>query len=247
MEQLVHVAREDAQALDRFVAQQGLQAKETGWLFETEAKKEEVTGKLAEQLFSPQKRQRMLGYFAHGDFFVLYQPQGVEKSFTPPLAQVRDDVVGDYYAEQADTLARSTLKNMRARLLAKKATLEEIAREGGSKVVITQKTDPQKPIAELGKEGAALSGRFFALTDPTQVLEVDEPHVLRLVMLHGMSPIAGTTFESEAEKIIKQEKYKENTRCLTAFIASMYRNAKIETDPEIMKLRHIEVDTTSED
>ncbi len=247
LEQLIHAVREDNQALDRFVAQQGVQAKETGWLFEAETKKEELNGKLAEQLFSPQKRQRNLGYFAHDDFFVLYQPQGVEKSFTPSLAQVRNEVVGDYYADQADTLARTTLKNMRMRLLAKKATLEEIARERGGKVIITQKTDPQKPIAELGKEGAALSSKLFALTDPAQVLEIDEPHTLRLVMLHSMSPVAGATFQAEAEKIIKQEKYKENTRCLTAFIASLYRNAKIETDPEIMKLRHIEVDTTSED
>jgi hypothetical protein len=247
LEQLIHAVREDAQALDRFVAQHQLQSKESGWLLETDEKKEELTGKLAQQLFSPQKRLRTLGYFTHDDYFVLYQPQRVEKSYTPPLAQIKDAVVQDYYAEQSDSLARNTLKGMRARILAKKATLEEVAREFGGTLKVTAKTDPKKPIVELGKEGSILSSKLFTLCDPSQVLEVTSKSSLYLAQLRTMAPLAGSSFAAEAQKIIKQEKYKENMRCLTAFIASLYRNAKIETDREMMKLRHVEVDTTPED
>jgi hypothetical protein len=247
LEQLIHAAREDNKALDRFISQHQLQTKESGWLLEAESKKDELTSKLAQQLFSPQKRLRTLGYFTHDDYFVLYQPQGVEKSYTPPLGKIRDTVLQDYYVEQADTLARNTLKGMRARILTKKATLEDVAREWGSSVKVTSKTAPQKPIAELGKENGSLSSKLFMLNDSTQVLELASKAGFYLAQLREMTPLEGMVFAAEAPKIIKQEKYKENMLSLTAFIASLYRNAKIETDREMMKLRPIEVDTTPED
>jgi hypothetical protein len=247
LEQLAHAAREDSQAISRFVTQHQLQTKESGWVLESETRKDDVLGKLAQQLFSPTKRLRTIGYFTHDDYFVLYQPQGVEKSYTPPLAQVKETVLQDYLAEQADNLAHSTLKSMRARILTKKATLEEVARESGGSFKITKKTDPTQPVAELGNEGAALSSKLFSITDASQVLELATKTSFYLAQLNQSTPLEGASFAAEASKIIKQEKYKENTLCLTAFIASLYRNAKIETDREIMKMRHVDVDTTPED
>jgi hypothetical protein len=247
LEQLVHAAREDGQAISRFVTQHQLQTKESGWLLETETRKDDTLGKLAQQLFSPTKRLRTIGYFTHDDNFVLYQPQGVEKSYTPSLAQIKETVLQDYLAEQADNLAHNTLKSMRARILTKKATLEDVARECGGSLKITKQTDPAQPVVELGKDGAALSSKLFAITDPSQVLELATKTGFYLAQLRQATPLEGVSFASEASKIIKQEKYKENMLCLTAFIASLYRNAKIETDREIMKMRHVDVDTTPED
>lgn len=236
---LMRNVREDSKALDTFVQAQNLKSQETGWLSEDDIKGKELTSLLAKRLFSSDKRQSVMGYFTHDNYYVIYQSTGVEKSHVPALNQIKDKVLEDYYSEKAETLAKSTLKELRGLLLDKKMTLQQVADKYGAEVIKTSKAKKGSKVKELSNE-EGISEKLFALTDPLQVLQLRQKDGYILAQLSEASPVEPDDFAKNQQKIIKQEKYKDGSLHLGAFIASLHRNAKIEVDHKILEGQNAE-------
>jgi peptidyl-prolyl cis-trans isomerase D len=240
LETLMRNAREDSKVVNQFVAQNGLKGKETGWLTEEDLKESGFEGNIAKKLFSPHKRQNSLGYFLDGDVYILYQLSGTEKSFIPPLAQVKADVTQDYYDEKAEALARNSLKADRSALLDRKMTLEQVADKYKASVWVTKLMGKVAASKEL-KDTGALKDKAFALTDSNQVLEHAHKGTFYLVQVREQAPAKDADLKKDSARIIKQEKYKSNSLNVGAFIASLHRNAKIDIDRKLIETQRVDV------
>ncbi len=234
LETLTRSMREDAKALDRFVERYHAKTKETDLMTEQDSNRSGIEAQLARHLFSPHKRQSTFGYFVEKDVYVLYQLAEVKKSYIPAFKDIKGKVMDDFYAAKTEALAKNSLKDARAAILAKKMTLEQFAEQQGRKVIKTTNVRKNDTIPEL-KINPAIKEKMFMLSDPSQVLEFKDKDTFYLAQVRDMQAPKDAISDQERSKIIKQEKYKANMQHLSAFIASLYRNATIETDKAILE------------
>ncbi len=239
LEALVRSAREDTKTLDAFVQKNNLKAQETAWLSDKNTSGNEVEELLVRKLFSPHAKQSSTGYFSHKNQYVIYRLAGVEKSVIPSFDKVKDTLVNDYINEKAESLARNTMKSLRADILSKKITLEAAAQKYGATVTTTKKASRANELSELASDGT-IREKLFNLTDSMQILESAGKNVYYLAHIKDADPIQNETFERERGQIIKQEKNKSQQLYRMAFIASLYRNAKIEKDSAILKQQRVD-------
>ena len=194
---------------------------------------------LAKRLFSSHKRNAALGYFTHENMYIIYKLGDVAKGYVPAFKDVKDKVSEDFYEEKAESLAKNTLKETRAALMAKRMTFEQAAQSFKASIITTKKIKKGSPLKEFGDDVAVLRDRLLLLTSPVQVLEHKNKDTFFLAQINEITP-ASADFNKEIPKIIKQEKYKANTLSMSAFIASLYRNAKIEIDRKILETQHVD-------
>lgn len=232
MERLMYSLREDKNALEKFAKEFNLTGGETDWLSEEDTKESDLQSLISQKLFG-QKKQTA-GYFAYESKYVVYQQSGVEKSSIPLLNQIRSQVEEDYYFDLAKEIAKKKIKESRELLLDKKSSLEQLAHQYGRAVSVTNKIAKTEKLPGFEKTGN-LSDAAFVLTDPMQVLHYGHDQNHYLVQLQESGTDSKKSFDQEMEKIIKQEKFKNNTMQLAAFIASLHRNAKIEIDEKLLE------------
>lgn len=237
---LMRAAREDDKAIDQFAQEHKLNMKETDWVAEDASKEPGITGLITKRLFSQQKQQNLAGYFLDQDLYVIYKLSDSEKSYIPLLKDVRAKVLSDYYKEKAEKLAKGALKDSRAAVLSKKATLQDLAEKYKATLITTQKVKKGGAMTELAGDGA-LREKLFTLTDMAQILEYAHKDVFYLAQLKTSEAVEGESFDKEHEKIIKQEKYKANSLHMGAFIASLHRNAKIEIDQKLLERPQVDL------
>jgi len=232
MERLMYSLREDKNALEKFAQEFKLSGGQTEWLTEEDAKEDSFASVISQKLFG-QKKQTA-GYFAHGSKYVVYQQSDIEKSAIPLLHQIRAEVEEDYYHDMAGEIAKQKIKDMRGLLLDKKVSLEQLGHEAGHTVKVTGKISKGDKLPGFEKIGN-LGEMAFALIDPVQVLHYVNEGDHYIVQLQESEANTKNTFDQEMAKIIKQEKFKNNTMQQAAFIASLHRNAKIEIEEKLLE------------
>jgi len=240
LENIMRSSHEDNKAIEEFIQKNGLNEKESGWISEEGTKAAGLEGSLAKRLFSAHRRQKNVGYFVNDEVYVIYQLSGAQKSYTPTLEQIKDKVTADYYDDKAETLAKNTLKDARAALLAKKMTLDQFASQNGGRVTTTAKVSRKNAAKSLEGVDEALKDKMFALTDPVQVLEHRHNNTFYLAQVRDMNESKEADLQQEAAEIIKQQKYKAKSLHNMAFIASLYRNATIVSDKKLMEMQRVD-------
>jgi hypothetical protein len=235
---LMRMAKEDKQALGNFINEHQLKEEQTPYLTEEDTKGESTINMVARHLFSSDKRQNTMGYIVNKDTYIIYNLVETQKSYIPTLEQIKEKVVADYYQNKAEERAKKTLKELKGMLLEKKMTLGQVASKYGMPLVTTKKTTLKAGISELG-QSKNLQGVFFTLDDQAEVLQVRQQDDYYLVQLKDMTVKQDQQIDNDLAKTIDQEKYKSGTMVMSAFIASLHRNAKIEIDQKVLSARHI--------
>ncbi len=240
LETVVRLFREDKNAIVNFAKKNNVSLQTTPWLIEHDNKlKGSVLNTLSEKIFSQQKRQSSAGYFSHHGSYVLYELVGIKKSALPALADVRGEVEKDYVQETAQKLARVVVKDARIALLENKTDLEAVAKANGGHVIIiadAKKSDAIKSISDA----PGLKDQLFTLSDKGQVLSYNEKNTYFLAQLTDTIKADNAEFEKDRLKIAGSLKYNAETQLASAFIASLYRNAKIEVNRPLLDKMHIE-------
>jgi len=234
LEGVVRAFAEDNTSLERFVKKHNLKEEHTDWLTEKDAQASELDGAVAKKLFASNKRQNFVGFFNFKDKYVVFQCTGVEPSSVPSFEKVRHTVLDRYQHEAADARAKNSLKLMRSEILDKKLSFDEAVAQFSGKVSETKAMTKAEGEKGLAWADASFREKLFALTDVSQVLEHKHKDEYYLASLQSASFPEGVTFEAKYPQIIKQEKYKAGKIQGSAFIASLHRNAKIETDRKIL-------------
>ncbi len=233
LEILMHSLKSNTDALTDFVKNNNLKPQETDFLSEKDTTGESFEAALAKKVFS--NRSAEYGFILHENKYIVYRVKSVEKTFIPTLDAVQEDVESSFYESKAKDAQRLAVKNAKESILNKKATIEDVAKAQGVKLVITESMKKDKRGGKLkGFEGiAGLRSKLFGLTDAAQVLTVKHKDEIVLGQLQE-AQIEETSFEAGKKKIIKKEKIKKADLVINAFIASLYRNAKIEVDSKIL-------------
>lgn len=236
LELMVRAAKEDVSVIDRFVAKHGLEGKTSSMLVEgdREIKPTSFDGLLSNALFSKQRKESPVGYFMQEKEFVIYKKIETEKSYIPALDIIKQTVSADYYKQKGAELRSKELVEAKKALLAKKTTLQEVAKEYNGKLVDIPLRKKMPNIKELGNSG--LRGEtLFALSDTTQVLLIVSPQLTILAQCTAIEPKKPEELEKVRAGTRKKEKNMAESMNLAAFIASLNRNAKIETDSRVMQ------------
>lgn len=236
LELMVRAAKEDASVVDRFIAKHGLEGK-TGPLMvegDREIKPASFDALLSNALFSKQRKESPIGYFMHEKEFVLYKKIESEKSYVPALDAIKQSVTNDYYKQKGVELQAKELVSAKKDLLIKKTTLQEVAKAYSGKVVDIPLHKKMPHIKELGNSG--LRGEtLFTLSDTAQVLLIVSPQLTILAQCTAFSPQKTEELEKLRLAARKKEKNITESMNLSAFIASLNRNAKIEIDSKVMQ------------
>jgi parvulin-like peptidyl-prolyl isomerase len=235
---LIRTVKDDKQALGNFIKEHQLKEEQTSYLTEEDTKGESIVNMIARNLFSSDKRKNTVGYLVNKDTYIIYNLIDVQKSSVPTLDQIKDKVMADCYQNRAEDRAKKVLKELKGQLLEKKMTLEQVAAKYGMSLVTTKKTTVKAGISELG-QNKSLQGMFFTLDDQAEVLQVRQKDDFYLVQLKDITIKQDQEIDKDLAKKIDQEKYKSGTMLMSAFIASLHRNAKIEIDQKVLSARHI--------
>jgi peptidyl-prolyl cis-trans isomerase D len=233
LEIMIHMVKTDDKVVDKFVKDHNLEGKESDWLSAKDTKTEGLTGKLAQKVFTI-KRQINYGYFVHDKAYVIYKLSDEAKSLIPKLDDISKDVIKDFQSEEAEKLSKETVKKIRADILAKKKTLQDVAKEKNVRFIKTEKISKGDSIEGIDKENT-LVAKFKILTDKSQILYHSYKQDRYLVQLLDSDQFDPAGFEKRKDSILKNEKYKGQSNVTTSFVASLRRNAKIEVDQKNLK------------
>ncbi|KKQ32485.1 MAG: PpiC-type peptidyl-prolyl cis-trans isomerase [candidate division TM6 bacterium GW2011_GWF2_37_49] len=229
---LMHDVRSENESIEKFAAEKGLAEKETGWISEKEAAGSDVVGQLAQKVLGS-GRESNYGYLKTSGKYVIYKLLQKEKSYLPELKLVKNTVIEDYYNYQADLMAKKNIAKIKADILCGTATLKQGAGKIG--ILQTNTTGLIKngdPVAGLEKDLPLLK-KMFVLDDKSQVLQDNNGGTYYLVQL--IEEQAGAVKDTQnLHSIINKEKYNASRKQVSAFIASLQRNAKIDMDKKVL-------------
>ncbi len=233
LEQTVRMSKSDAKSIDVFVAKYRLSAHRTEMLTEADAKGSGVESLLAKKLFAAQSKTSVSGYFVHDDRYILYQLDEVKKSYIPVFAEVKAGVAKDFIKSQANVIAKRTIKEMRAAVLAGKKSLSEVAAELKASYLKTEMITKSSELKEFGNE-RGFKEKLLGLTDSAHVLFFAHDSNFYLAKIESMKQPEKACFDQEIAKYAKLEQAKIGSLQTGAFIASLHRNAKIEVENKNM-------------
>ncbi len=235
LEMLVRTAKTDESALEDFVRTNHLKEKETDWLSEQDSSEKTVEAELAKRILG--KNRTTYGFIPHEENFVLFQVTATQASEIPSFNDVKDEVTGAFYNERGQDLLKAALREAKTALLNKTATAQELADRLDAQLVETGLvglgSNKGTDISKL-KHIAGLKQRLFVLTAPAQVLTYVHKNEHLVAQVDEVVPSQDESFEQGRAKIIKKEKMKDSAHISNAFIASLYRNAKIEFDEQLL-------------
>lgn len=220
LESLVHSAKNNPEALNRFIAEKSLQAVTTDLLAGDDRKEDGFDGKLVDRLFS-KSGGKGFGYFMHKDDYIIYQIVATEKAFLQQLSEVEKQVAADCAAQKTVDALKHFAKTAKSDVLEGKRDLASYKADGFV-VVDTGDLKRGDSVSQL-KDVAGLVDRAFLLDDKAQVLEYRVKNDIYLIQL------VNSEIDSSVQKISpeKTRGSHEGRVLVHGFIASLQRNAKI--------------------
>jgi peptidyl-prolyl cis-trans isomerase D len=237
LERTLHEAKNDEMAISKFAQANHLTEQQTDFLSSEDSAGKEIKNMLAEKIFSIKRQKGVYGYFVHDKEYILYQLSGLKDSFIPSFEKIEKNVLDDYQNDMAKNLLKNTVKKSQKDILSKKTSLKNLSETLGLKLLETGivKKGEEVKINGLNKE---FTDRAFILNDTTQVLSFKNNSNYYLVQLIQADQPDMQKFQNEKNKVAKELQEKENRLYLSAFIASLLRNAKIEKVQEIFESKH---------
>jgi peptidyl-prolyl cis-trans isomerase D len=232
IERVLHEAKKDVDAIDRFVVKNGLATKTSAWLGQKDTAGYELKNKLAEKLFATRKKQSVQGSFVDEEKHVLYRLTDIQESFIPKFDEIKNDVVDDYFQDKAETEIKATVKKARREFFDKKATLADLSSTLNLKLIETDLVKKDDKIDEF-KDIPNLKAKAFALTDKAQLLKHEHKSDYNLIQMTKMEEVEMDEFATVRDKTLKDVKERNINPYLGAFIASLQRNAKIEKSEKL--------------
>ena len=238
LERIMYEVKSDKNAISEFVAKNKLKEEKSAFLSTNDAAGDELKNMLAEKLFSVARKKNVQGYFVHKKNYILYQMIDLKESFISPFEKVEKKVLYDYYKDAANKNLKAAIKKSRREFFDKKISLKNLGAKLNLKLIETEdikKGDEIKGL-DFGKQ---LSEKAFILDGFDQLLTYKHESVSAKASTDGsfdcylVKLVAETKpdlkiFQEEKGQIIKSKKLSEDKLYLSAFIASLLRNAKIE-------------------
>lgn len=231
---MLHQARAGEKTIADFTKELSLEKKESDWLTRDDGEKKDTMGLIADFIFGIRKRQNRNGYFFNDGKYTVYQIIETKKSFIQEYDSVKSKVQETYTKKKAQSNLKSFAAEARSLIFNKKTTLIDFATKHNLKIIQSENIEIGGKIEGISDMGD-LTQKIFTLTDPSQILYYRHENQSFLIQLKEQKASNLDVFESERLKIAKNEKFKNSTIHISAFIASLQKNAKIEVDKNVLK------------
>lgn len=194
---------------------------------------EQDKSKLARVIFS--LNEKGINCFLDDGKGIAVQLLEIHKRSLPPLDTVKDKVLSDMHKERAYKAFDAAMKD----LLCKAATqpLETLAKSVNGTVSPLDSFDPQdaKRISELTKEHVPADIMSQMETVGSVQLQL-KPTKGMIVRLDKVQPFDEKGFEAKSTELAQKMEREESYFVLQGFVASLYRNAKIETNNSLLEI-----------
>ena len=234
LEAVLHAAKTDQTIYEKFATDNNLTGADTGWKVKAADAGSELLNVLMQKLFAKQIGFRRGGYFVHRGKHILYQLTEKLESSLPKLEKVKDEVKKDWYKQKAEKQQRELVTTLKQQLLDKKSTLEQVSKKQNLIMITTELVGLREEVKSL-KDSGGLVEKAFVLTDPTQVFvhkHDSSYYLVQLLKQETSTEKAKSDTEDSGQKFRTEQK----RRYLDAFIASLFRNARIETNENTLKI-----------
>jgi len=188
--------------------------------------------KLAKVIFT--LNEKGINCFLDNGKGVAVQLLEAHKRFLPPLDTVKDKVISDMHKERAYKAFEASMNDLACK--AASQPLESLAKSVGGTVSIDS-FDPQdsKRISELAKEQVPVEIMKQMGTVGLVQLQL-KPTKGIIVRLDKVQPFDEKDFEAKKAEIAQKMGQEESYFVLQGFVASLYRNAKIETNNSLLEI-----------
>lgn len=227
LERAMHEQKTNKSSITSFVKNNNLNEEKTGLLTQEDAGGKDLTNRIAEKLFFSKKKKNVFGYFIYQKNYIIYEMIDSKDSYIPDFADVEKNVLTDYYNEKAKQLMKKDVSTARSEIFSKAKDFAKIKDEFSLNLIETDSIKKGDDIKGLDF-GKNLSEKAFILDDAGQILAYKNNSDTYLVQLVDAEKVDLEKFQNEKIKILEKEKSNSDKLFLSAFIASLLRNAKIE-------------------
>ena len=218
------VVQENGKALMSIIAKKGGKQEQI-------ASMERDNSRLAQHLFKIKKKE--FAFYVDNNTGIAVQLTEIEERHLPLLESIQDVVKGDLYEEHATNALQSTLKS--ARQEASRQSFDELQKKFGGSLESTNWLSGKetKSVEVLEKRGVPVTS-MLELEKVDLVLAHETDHDAYLIHLDEIEPFDKEDFDSTLDEV-KRKLYGMRTRLhMEGFVASLYRNATIETNESII-------------
>lgn len=226
---------------DDFIRKHKLEKQQSRFLSlsDNNEKASDLEKSLTQKLFSAKNnRETKIGYFFTSDAYVLYQLHDVENSYVKTLDEVKNDVTDRWYRKQAKVLQQDMVASIKDLIFNKKMSLIDAARANELAVMSTPFLKKGEEIKELKgvKSSGSISSAAFILNDPMQLYTIKQNKNHYIIRLKEATLANEDEVLQKKDKLLSAETMRGQGMYLGAFIASLQRNAKIETNDKILEM-----------
>lgn len=178
------------------------------------------------------KKEQTYSFYVEGSKGFIVRLDTIEKGYTPSLEAIQQTVIDDFYSKQASKLIEQAVATVRAQ--AQQASFQQVAQE--NKLAFDQIKDLSSTNTALFKE---LRDKGF---DPVALLNMEKTGAFSvqengfdryLVRLDKIIQGENTTNQESQQASDKQLKKQQENAFIGSFIASLYRDATIDTNDTI--------------
>jgi peptidyl-prolyl cis-trans isomerase D len=173
----------------------------------------------AKKMFS--LRQGQWGFFVQGDKGYVVKITQIQKSSQPPLDDVRQKVIKDYLAKEAERALSRDLAA--AKVMAQHESLEKVKEKFGGTIIKTGMVTPNSPLKDAELPAKAI----FALDKQGQIGTARDALHGFVIKVDEVGAFDEKDFQERRNEILSDLYNERKALYLQGFIASLYRNATI--------------------
>lgn len=158
----------------------------------------------------------------------------ITPSYTPAFDALKNTVTQDFYRYNAEQELKQRLQEAKTQLAS--TTLKEYQKDFQGKVTQTGWIEPEKEHEQLKKEGIPVE-RMLQMEKIGSLITQSTPQGGFLVRLDQIEPFNQAEYEQKRAAIIEELGVERGQQLLEGFVASLYRNATIDTNESVITLQ----------
>lgn len=197
-------------------------------------KLDRVSEQESSHLFKLQKGKKT--FFVDGSDGVAIRLDDIQKSYLPSLETIKKTVTEDYYENKAQQKLGDALKQAKMQL--KDGPLAGLKKEFNGDLAQTGWIDPsdKEAVEKIKAKGLPIEG-MLQMEKVASVLTHQSDDRGFVVRLDEIEPVDMQKFEEKRDETARALKEQRMQQYREGFVASLHRNAKIETNESVITLQ----------
>ena len=189
---------------------------------------------ISQHLFKIKPGER--SFFVEGEGGIAVRLDAIKEKYTPALDIIKQTVIDDYYDQQANQELKKTLQE--AKEAVGKQSLSALAKTMKADLSETGWLTPgDKDAIESLKKKELPADKMLQMEKVGNVMTHTGPEGGFLIRLDEIEQFDAQKFKEKKEEVAQALEAERTSQYLEGFVASLYRNATIETNESVITLQ----------